>query len=156
MSLLCMSQGFTPLEKKPLRRLSLDNSISIFGFHWNGWREPWIIGLVSSKRPLSVTEYADLLSLLSIRRWLSSHILGCLSRTLLTVNLVVLESSAIWVAEHFPFHQVPVPFGLSCSTFLISLAFYFKKQKETKPHFQHFESFLGKIQVQQLQILRSI
>ena len=51
--LLCMSWEFTLLHKRFLHGSFLDNPISLPGFCWNGWGDPWVTHLISSKSHLS-------------------------------------------------------------------------------------------------------
>lgn len=43
------------------------------------------------------------------------------------------RSSAIWLAAHFPFHQAPFRFRLSCSPFFISFPLHFILRSKKKP-----------------------
>lgn len=48
-SVPCVFQGFTPLDQRLIHRSLPDNATSYLGFYLDGWGNPWVTCLISSK-----------------------------------------------------------------------------------------------------------
>lgn len=136
MSLLCMSQEFSPLDKKLLHRHFLDNHIFILMFCWHGWGGSWITCLISLKRLLCDWILGPSQPLETLEKGCPGTLLAFYpEHFFLTVMFLILVSfKNLYSQEHFISRPASFLIKLFPLPYIFALTFDYKKQEESKPH----------------------